>query len=65
MHNMEKELTNIRKKHLEQRDPIVQQLQGLIENFNKSQAQLVQSNQDMIQRTINQQLEKLNLSVQV
>ena len=65
MHNMEKELNGLRKKYLDQKDPVVEQLQAMVDAFANSQQQMLQANQDHIQRTINQQMEAYNASMQV
>ena len=65
MHNMEKELNGLRKKYLDQKDPVVEQLQAMVDAFANSQQQMLQANQDLIQRTVNQQMEAYNASMQV
>ena len=65
MHNMEKELSSLRKKYLEQKDPVVQQLQVLVDSFTKSQQQILQANQELIQRTVSQQMDAYQATVQV
>ena len=62
---MEKELSTLRKKYLDQKDPVVQQLQLMVDSFAKSQQQILQANQELIQRTINQQMEAYHANVQV
>lgn len=64
-HNMERELNNLRKKYLDQKDPIVHQLQTMVDSFAASQQQILQANQELIQRTINQQMEHYNNAIQV
>jgi len=64
MHNMEKELSSLRKKYLEQKDPVVQQLQVLVDSFSKSQQQILQANQELIQRTVSQQMDAYHATVQ-
>ena len=62
---MEKELNGLRKKYLDQKDPVVEQLQAMVDAFANSQQQMLQANQDLIQRTVNQQMEAYNASMQV
>ena len=62
---MERELNNLRKKYLDQKDPIVHQLQTMVDSFAASQQQILQANQELIQRTINQQMEHYNNAIQV
>merc|ERR1712142_265495 len=64
MHNMEKELSCLRKKYLEQKDPVVQQLQIMVDSFANSQQQILQANQELIQRTINQQIDAYHTTIQ-
>ena len=65
MHNMEKELNGLRKKYLDQKDPIVHQLQTMVDSFATSQQQILQANQELIQRTINQQMDHYHNIAQV
>ena len=62
---MERELNSLRKKYLDQRDPIVHQLQTMVDSFATSQQQILQANQELIQRTINLQMEQYHNAVQV